>query len=307
VSFARFRDDIRDEILMSRLREREVDARVSVSESEVDVYLASQGQRLGQVDEWLVSQILIPAAAESKAAEKATAKAKADSILARVRGGEPFAVAARRESASADKEQGGSLGWRTMDRLPELFSKALKGASPGDVVGPIQSAGGWHILRLDDRRSQAERPIVDVFRARHILIRVDGQTSEEAAARRLQELKRRMVLGESFGSLARSFSQDPGSAARGGELDWAYPGDLVPEFERAALQLRQGQVSDPVRTVFGFHIIEVLERKREPITEDRLRLFARMALRDRKLAEAVDEWTREVRANTYVDIKPDNP
>ncbi|MEY4001497.1 MAG: hypothetical protein RI968_615, partial [Pseudomonadota bacterium] len=160
---------------------------------------------------------------------------------------------------------------------------------------------------LDDRRSQAQRPVVDVFRARHILVRVDGQTSEEAAARRLQELKRRIALGEPFASLARSFSQDPGSAARGGELDWAYPGDLVPEFERAALQLRQGQVSDPVRTVFGFHIIEVLERKREPITEDRLRLFARMALRDRKLAEAVDEWTREVRANTYVDIKPDNP
>ena len=307
VSFSRFRDDIRDEILISRVREREVDSRVNVAESEVDAFLVSQGQRLAQIDELLVSQILLPVASEASAPDKAAVKSKADAVLARIRGGEPFAVAARKESASADKEQGGSLGWRTTDRLPEIFVKALQGAGPGEIVGPIQSAGGWHILRLDDRRSQAQRPVVDVFRARHILIRVDGQTSEEAAARRLQELKRRMALGEAFGSLARSFSQDPGSAARGGELDWAYPGDLVPEFERAALQLRQGQVSDPVRTVFGFHIIEVLERKREPITEDRLRLFARMALRDRKLAEAVDEWTREVRANTYVDIKPDNP
>lgn len=307
IPFARFRQDVRDEIVISRLREREVDARLSISESEVDTFLAGQGQSLARVDEWLVSQIFVASPPESSASEKSAARSKADAIFSRARSGESFPNMARKESASADSQQGGSLGWRTSDRLPELFLRAIRGAGPGDIVGPVQSPGGFHILRLDDRRSQTQRPVVDVFRARHILLRVDEKTTEQAVVRRLQDLKGRMTLGESFGSLARSFSQDPGSAALGGELEWAYPGDLVPEFERAALQLGPGQISDPVRTAFGFHIIEVLERKREPITEDRLRLLARLNLRDRKLAEAVDEWTREVRANTYVDIKPDNP
>lgn len=294
IAFERFRQDIREEILLTRLREREVDNRLTVSEAEIDAFLAAQGASLSRSEEWRVSQILLDSEAKAKA------------VAQRLQGGEDFAAVARELSLSPDATNGGDLGWRGAERLPTIFMKAVEKLQPGQWTGPFQSPGGFHILRLEDRRSSIRSQVVDVFRARHILIRVDAQTSEQTAIRRLQELRRRLSLGEAFEQLAKDFSQDPGSAAKGGQLDWAYPGDLVPEFERAALGLARGQVSEPVRTVFGFHLIEVLDRKQEPLTEDRLRLIARLSLRDRKLADAVDDWTREIRANSYVEIKRDD-
>lgn len=294
IAFERFRQDIREEILLTRLREREVDNRLTVSEAEIDAFLAAQGASLSRSEEWRVSQILLDSEAKAKA------------VAQRLQGGEDFAAVARELSLSPDATNGGDLGWRAAERLPTIFLKAVEKLQPGQWTGPFQSPGGFHILRLEDRRSSIRSQVVDVFRARHILIRVDAQTSEQTATRRLQELRRRLGLGEAFEQLAKDFSQDPGSAAKGGQLDWAYPGDLVPEFERAALGLARGQVSEPVRTVFGFHLIEVLDRKQEPLTEDRLRLIARLSLRDRKLADAVDDWTREIRANSYVEIKRDD-
>ena len=294
IVFARFRQDIRDEILLTRLREREVVNRLSISDAEIDAFLAAQGTNLSKSEEWRVSQILLDSEAKAKA------------VAQRLQGGEDFAAVARELSLSPDATNGGDLGWRGAERLPTIFMKAVEKLQPGQWTGPFQSPGGFHILRLEDRRSSIRSQVVDVFRARHILIRVDAQTSEQTAIRRLEELRRRLSLGEAFEQLAKDFSQDPGSAAKGGQLDWAYPGDLVPEFERAALGLARGQVSEPVRTVFGFHLIEVLDRKQEPLTEDRLRLIARLSLRDRKLADAVDDWTREIRANSYVEIKRDD-
>jgi peptidyl-prolyl cis-trans isomerase SurA len=294
IAFERFRQDIREEILLTRLREREVDNRLTVSEAEIDAFLAAQGASLSRSEEWRVSQILLDSEAKAKA------------VAQRLQGGEDFAAVARELSLAPDATNGGDLGWRGAERLPTIFMKAVEKLQPGQWTGPFQSPGGFHILRLEDRRSSIRSQVVDVFRARHILIRVDAQTSEQTAIRRLQELRRRLSLGEAFEQLAKDFSQDPGSAAKGGQLDWAYPGDLVPEFERAALGLARGQVSEPVRTVFGFHLIEVLDRKQEPLTEDRLRLIARLSLRDRKLADAVDDWTREIRANSYVEIKRDD-
>jgi peptidyl-prolyl cis-trans isomerase SurA len=294
IAFERFRQDIREEILLTRLREREVDNRLTVSEAEIDAFLAAQGASLSRSEEWRVSQILLDSEAKAKA------------VAQRLQAGEDFAAVARELSLSPDATNGGDLGWRGAERLPTIFMKAVEKLQPGQWTAPFQSPGGFHILRLEDRRSSIRSQVVDVFRARHILIRVDAQTSEQTAIRRLQELRRRLSLGEAFEQLAKDFSQDPGSAAKGGQLDWAYPGDLVPEFERAALGLARGQVSEPVRTVFGFHLIEVLDRKQEPLTEDRLRLIARLSLRDRKLADAVDDWTREIRANSYVEIKRDD-
>jgi len=304
VAFARFRQDIREEILLTRLREREVDNRLRISEAEVDAFLAAQGQSLARVDELRLAQILIalPEKADAKTIEKA--QQLAQQVYEKAKAGEDFAALVTAHSA-ASTNNAGSLGWRTPDRLPSLFVEAVSRLPPGQVAPPVRSANGFHILKLEERRSALQSQLVDVFKARHILIRVDAQTSEQVALRRLDDVKRRMSLGERFETLAREISQDPGSAARGGELDWAYPGDLVPEFERAALRLSPGQVSDPVRSVFGFHLIEVVDRRKEPLTEDRLKLVARLALRDRKLAEAVDEWTREVRANSYVEIKRD--
>ena len=294
IAFERFRQDIREEILLTRLREREVDNRLTVSEAEIDAFLAAQGASLSRSEEWRVSQILLDSEAKAKA------------VAQRLQGGEDFAAVARELSLAPDATNGGDLGWRGAERLPTIFMKAVEKLQPGQWTGPFQSPGGFHILRLEDRRSSIRSQVVDVFRARHILIRVDAQTSEQTVIRRLEELRRRLTIGDSFEQLAKDFSQDPGSAEKGGQLDWAYPGDLVPEFERAALGLARGQVSEPVRTVFGFHLIEVLDRKQEPLTEDRLRLIARLSLRDRKLADAVDDWTREIRANSYVEIKRDD-
>jgi peptidyl-prolyl cis-trans isomerase SurA len=238
--------------------------------------------------------------------ELSAAQAKLKQARDALRTGQAFAAVAKQFSDAPDREQGGSLGWRTRERLPELFVNAVSNLKPGEVSSDLRSANGFHILQLEERRSTLRSQEVAVHRARHILVRVDGQTSEEAALRRIQDLRRRIEMGGDFAQLARDFSQDPGSAARGGELDWAYPGDLVPEFERAMNALAPGQLSDPVRTVFGVHLIQLMERKREPLTEQRLRTVARMVLRDQKLEQAVADWAREVRANAYVEIKRDN-
>lgn len=305
VGFAAFRQDIREEIILSRLRERDVENRLQVSESEVDTFIASQGQSIQRIDELRVSQILIRLAEGASKEDTDAAMARVRQVQEALRSGKPFAELAREVSDAPDREEGGSLGWRSRDRLPALFLDAVSALRPGQLAAPVRSPNGFHILILEDRRSTLRAQEVTVHRARHILLRVDAQVSEEQATRRLNELRRRIELGAEFADMARDFSQDPGSAQRGGELDWAYPGDLVPEFERAMFQLQPGQLSDPVRSVFGLHLIQLIERKREPLTEQRLRIAARMVLRDQKLSEALADWTREVRANAYVEIKSD--
>ncbi len=306
IAFSKFRQDIRDEITLTRLREREVDNKLQITESEVDTFLASQGQSIQRLEEFKVAQILIRVADSASREELAAAQSKLRQARDALASGRPFAEVAKQFSDSPDRDQGGSLGWRPRERLPELFVNAVTGLKPGQLAADVRSANGFHILLLEDQRSTLRSQEVAVHRVRHILVRVDAQTSEEAALRRIQDLRRRVELGTSFAQLARDFSQDPGSAQRGGELDWAYPGDLVPEFERAMAQLAPGQLSEPVRTVFGVHLIQLMERKLEPLTEQRLRTVARMVLRDRKLEQAVADWAREVRANAYVEIKRDN-
>jgi peptidyl-prolyl cis-trans isomerase SurA len=306
ISFSAFRQDIREEIILTRLREREVDNRLQISDSEVDTFLAAQGQSIQRVEELKVAQILVRLPENPSKDELAAAQAKVKRIENALRDPKAFAAVAKEFSDAADRDQGGSLGWRSPDRIPSLFVDAVSGLKPGQISRTVRSANGFHILLLEDRRSTLRTQEVAVNRARHILVRVDAQVSEDVARRRILDIRRRIELGSDFGQMARDFSQDPGSAPKGGELDWAYPGDLVPEFERAMSALQPGQISDPVRSVFGIHLIQLLDRKREPLTEDRLRTAARMVLRDQKLAEAVSEWTREVRANAYVEIKRDD-
>ncbi|MFZ9345739.1 MAG: peptidylprolyl isomerase [Burkholderiaceae bacterium] len=253
-----------------------------------------------------MAQILVRVSENPSKQELTTAQDKVKRIEEALRGPRTFVAVAKEFSDAPDRDQGGSLGWRTRDRLPTLFLETVANLKPGDVAKTIRSPNGFHVLQLEDKRSTLRTQEVAVHRARHILVRVDAQVNEEQARRRIVDIRRRLELGADFTQLARDFSQDPGSASRGGELDWAYPGDLVPEFERAMVALQPGQVSDPVRSVFGVHLIQLLERKREPLTEQRLRTAARMVLRDQKLAEAVADWTREVRANAYVEIKRDD-
>jgi peptidyl-prolyl cis-trans isomerase SurA len=306
VSFAVFRQDIREEIILTRLREREVDNKLQITEAEVETFLAAQGQSLQKTEEFKIAQILIRLPEKASPAVIAEAESRVKRIQELLRSPRTFSSIAQEFSDAPDREQGGSLGWRTRDRLPTLFLDAVSGLKAGEISKPVRSPNGFHILQLEERRSGLRTQEVNVHRARHILIRIDAQVSEDQARRRAVDLRRRIELGADFGQMARDFSQDLGSAQKGGELDWAYPGDTVPEFERAMVALNPGQISDPVRSVFGIHLIQLLERKREPLTEQRLRTAARLALREQKLAEAVADWAREVRANAYVEIKRDD-
>lgn len=306
ISFAAFREDVREEITLTRLREREVDNKLQITEAEVDTFLAAQGQSLQKTEEFRIAQILIRIPENPSPAVIAEAESRVKKAQEALRPPRSFASVVREFSDAQDREQGGSLGWRTRDRLPTLFLDAISGLKPGEISKPVRSPNGFHILQLEEQRSGLRTQEVAVHRARHILLRVDAQTSEDQARRRALELRRRIELGTEFGQVARDHSQDLGSAQRGGELDWAYPGDTVPEFEQAMVALSPGQISDPVRSAFGIHLIQLLERKREPLTEQRLRTAARLALRDEKLAQAVADWARDVRANAYVEIKRDD-
>ena len=306
ISFAAFRQDIREEIILTRLREREVDNKLQITEAEVDTFLAAQGQSLQKTEEFKIAQILIRLPEKASPAVVAEAESRVKRIQELLRSPRTFASIAQEFSDSPDREQGGSLGWRTRDRLPTLFLDGVSGLKTGEISKPVRSPNGFHILQLEDRRSGLRTQEVTVHRARHILIRIDAQVTEDQARRRALDLRRRIELGADFGQIARDHSQDLGSAPRGGELDWAYPGDTVPEFEQAMVALKPGQISDPVRSAFGIHLVQLLERKREPLTEQRLRTAARLALREEKLADAVADWAREVRANAYVEIKRDD-
>jgi len=235
----------------------------------------------------------------------AAARAKAENALAQARAGGDFGRLAASYSDAPDALQGGSLGWRTQDRLPELFAATLLNMNPGDVSEVLRSPAGFHVLKLAERRGAASSAPVTQTRLRHILIRASDTVSESEARRRLRDLRDRIVNSKAdFAELARVHSDD-GTASRGGELDWVYPGDTVPDFERAYEELKDGEISQPVRTPFGYHLIQVLERRSAEMNPERRRLQARQVLRERKSDEAYQEWLRQLRDQSYVEVRLD--
>jgi peptidyl-prolyl cis-trans isomerase SurA len=305
VSFDAWRNEVRQQMIMTRLREREVENRVQVSDTEVDLFLEQMKNRPQESEEFNVAHILVRVPEGASPERIREARGRAEKALAEAKSGEPFARVAASYSDAPDALQGGALGWRTHERLPELFADAVLKMKPGDISEPLRSPAGFHILQLVDKRGAgAEAPVVQT-RLRHILIRTSDTVSEAEARRRLLDLRDRIVTGGAdFGELARVHSDD-GTAGRGGELDWVYPGDTVPEFERAYQDLKVGEVSQPVRTPFGYHLIQVLERRTSDMSPERRRLQARAALRERKADEAYQEWLRQLRDQTYVELRLD--
>jgi peptidyl-prolyl cis-trans isomerase SurA len=304
VNFDAWRTDIRNQMMMTRLREREVENRVQVSETEVDLFLEQAKSRPANV-EYDIAHILVRVPEGASPERIRQARERAEQALGEVKGGAPFARVAASYSDAPDALQGGAIGWRSHDRLPELFSETLSKMKPGQVSEPLRSPAGFHILSLvDERGAGAEAPVRQT-RLRHVLIRTNEAVSESEARRKLLDLRDRIVNGGAdFAEIARTYSDD-GTAARGGELDWVYPGDTVPEFERAYEDLKIGEVSQPVRTPFGFHIIQVLERRSSDVSPERRRIQARQALHDRKADEAYQEWLRQLRDQTYVELRLD--
>ena len=304
VVFPAWRDELREQIVLTRLREREVDDKIQVSDTEIDLYLAGLKTGPDNRAEYQLSHILVRVPDQSTPERVEAARQRAQKALDEARAGADFASLAASYSDAPDALQGGALGWRSHDRLPELFSNALARLQPGEVSDALRSPAGFHLLKLTARRGAAmDGAPVAQTRLRHILIRPSETLAEGEAVRRLSDLRNRIVNGSAdFAEMARVHSSDS-SAARGGELDWIYPGDTVPDFERAYRELKIGEVSQPVRSPFGYHLIQVLERRSADMSPERRRLQARQALRERKADEAYQDWLRQLRDQVYVELR----
>jgi peptidyl-prolyl cis-trans isomerase SurA len=304
VSFQRFRDDIRNEILISRLREREVDSKIQVAESEIDNFLQEmQGTTSGPA-QFNIAHILVRVPENASPEQIEVRRQRAADALAKARSGADFGQLAVSYSDAPDALQGGNMGWRDQDRLPELFGEALGKLKPGEVTEILRSPAGFHLLKLNDRRGAGGGAfVVEQTHVRHILARVGDLVSEAEARRKITLLRTRIAQGANFAEIARLNSDDTASATRGGDLGWIVPGDLVPEFERAAAALKPGELSEPVRTAFGFHLIEVIARRTADLSVDRKRLEARKVLRERRSDESYEEWLRQLRDRAYVEYR----
>jgi peptidyl-prolyl cis-trans isomerase SurA len=295
------RNTVRNEILIARARERDVDNRVTVSDSEIEGYLQTQAQQ-GVETEYNFSHILITVPENAPPEEIQARRARAEEIIDLLAKGGDFAQLSASYSDASNALQGGAFGWRPSGKLPTLFVDALKKLRPGQVSPILKSGNGFHILKLIDKRGLDATLSVTQTHARHILIKTNELTSESDARTRLLQIKERIDNGVPFEQLARQYSDD-GSAAKGGDLGWINPGDTVPEFERAMNDLKDGEVSGPVQSPFGWHLIQVLGRRNQDVTQERQRLTARQAIRERKAEEAFQDWVRQIRDSAYVELR----
>jgi peptidyl-prolyl cis-trans isomerase SurA len=304
IPFAKYREDIRSEMMIQRLREREVDSRVNVTDAEVDHFLATLDAQSGGDVEYRLAHVLV-VVPEQASPEQIDAKLRrAEEALRLIRSGTDFGQVAAGFSDATDALQGGNLGWRAPARLPTVFADPVRSMNPGDVSGVLRSASGFHIVKLLEKRSRNTPTVVDQTHVRHILIKVNEVTSEAEAKSRIERIKERIDLGAKFDEQAKLNSED-GSAVKGGDLGWISPGDTVPDFEQAMNKLKPGEVSGPVRTPFGWHLIQVEERRTQDVTAERRRDQARLALRQRKSDEAFQDWVRQTRDRAYVEIRLD--
>ena len=303
IPFARFRDDIRGEILMARLRDREINDKIVVTDSEIDNLIAAASQTSAN-DEYNLSHILVRVAENAGPEQIQARQARAEQALAQLKAGTDFRQIAASFSEAPDALQGGVMGWRDNARMPALFSDAVRTLKPGELSPVLRSPNGFHIIKLNERRGGQQEALVQQTSARHILIKVSEIVSEADGRNRLRNLKERLDNNGDFAQLARANSEDT-SASKGGDLGWISPGDTVPEFERAMDALKPGQISEPIRSPFGWHLIQVMERRTSDLSGERKRMAARQTLRERKGEESFQEWMRRTRDLAYVDIRLD--
>jgi peptidyl-prolyl cis-trans isomerase SurA len=288
---------------MARLREREVSEKIVVTDSEIDSLLAAP-QQGNSVDEFNVSHILVRVPENASPEQVQERLARAEQALAQLKSGTDFRQIAATYSEAPDALQGGGMGWRELSKLPTLFAEALEKMKPSELSSVLRSPNGFHIVRLNERRGGQQPAVVEQTNARHILIKVSEIVSESESRARLTTLKERLDNKADFAQLARANSEDT-SASRGGDLGWLSPGDTVPEFERAMNALKPGEISAPVRSPFGWHLIQVVQRRAADMTAERKRVAARQTLRERKGDEAFQDWVRQTRDRAYVEMRLD--
>ena len=303
------RSELRNQITLQRLRERELDPKVKVTDLDVDQFLAAQQNGAAQPTgaaptEIDLAQVLVAVPENAPAQQVQQLQARAEDVAKRARAGDDFAGLAREFSDGPEKGAGGRMGLRGTDRYPPLFVDAVKGLSVGGVAGPLRSGAGFHVLKVVEKGKLGSPGMtVTQNHARHILLRPSKQLSESAARKQLEEFKRRVESGSAdFAALAREFSQD-GSASTGGDLGWSSPGQFVPEFEHVLAGLSPGQIAEPLTSRFGVHLIQLLERREATLNPRQQREIARTQLREKKLEEAYGPWAQEVRARAYVDLR----
>ena len=305
IDYSQFRSEMRDELLVRRLRQREVEAKVTVSEQEIDQYLRDQeGKTQASAQALNLAEILVAVPESANPEQVAALQTRARQVLERARSGSDFAALATEFSASATRSNGGQMGLRNAERYPPLFVEATKNLRAGGLAGPVRSGAGFHILKVIEKR-QAGMPdaVITQTHARHILLRLSPQLTEAAALEKLAGFKKRIASGQAdFAQLARENSQD-GSAKEGGDLGWVSPGAFVPEFETVMNGLGPNQVSDPLVSRFGVHLVQVLERREAPISPRDQREMVRGLLREKKQNEAYALWAQEVRGRAYVEYR----
>lgn len=311
VTFPQFREEIRSQIITQRLREREVDEEIKIPESEIDAFLADQaGYNINDTIEYDVSHIWIPTSEGMSSEELRAARNTAEDILERAQDGEDFGQLAASYSKASDALEGGNLGWRTLSQMPTALASAVRDArQESSRIAMNVSSDGYYIVKVNGRRDGVKTKLaggpVTQTHARHILMAVTPVTDEATVLNRLNDIRNRLVNNkEDFATLARLHSVD-GSATRGGDLGWLHPGDTVPAFEAAMNKLQPGEVSQPIKTQYGYHLIQVVDRREEAMDAERMRFMARQILRQRKLAEATATWQRELRDRAYVEIRRD--
>ena len=301
-SFAVFREQIRRELLINAVREREVRSRIRISESELARFLETTGGQISTAPELLLSQIVVGLPNRPSPEAINAAQTKIIQIRDALLEGAPFGQLAVRFSDAPEANQGGDLGWRNVLELSPVFAEALADAKPNTLIGPIRSPGGFHLIAIRDRRGDQE-VVVTEYKARHILIKPDAIRTPAKARALAENVRRELETGVSFEDLARRFSEDPLSAAKGGDLGWVRADQLVPRFAEAMTALPLNTLSEVTESRFGFHLIEVLETRQSDISEEQLKNRARRILTERKFSQELDSWLRQVRADAFVEIK----
>ncbi len=305
LSIVQFRSQLRDQLMLTRVREREVDSQAKVSDLDVDRYILEQKNNADPAAQQVnLAQILIAVPENATREQTAELEAKAQGALARARAGEDFGALVQQFSNAADRANAGQLGLRSSDRYPPLFVEATRNLAVGGISDLLRSAAGFHVLKVIEKVNAAmPSAMVTQTRARHILLHVNAQRSEAAARQQLSDLRKRVVSGQAnFATIARDHSEDA-SAPKGGDLGWANPGMFVPEFEAALEQLAPGDLSEPVVSRFGVHLVQLMERRQAALSEREQRELVRTALREKKLEEMYVSWAQELRGRAYVELR----
>ena len=301
VDYKKFREEIRSEIISTRLREREVESKIVISDSEVDNYLANKA-RLGSAgEEFHLAHILVVVPEQASADKIQAARERAEQAWSKLNSGADFAQVAAGVSDAKDALQGGDLGWHTSDSIPPLFMNELQNMKPGQISAVLRSPNGFHILKLVEKRSSNAPVVITQTHARHILIKTSEIMPEAEAKKRILEIKQRIDAGADFAEQAKLYSQD-GSAQQGGDLDWLSPGQTVPEFEAEMNKLKPGQMGI-VQTQFGWHLIQVLERRNTDVSEQQKRQQARIAIGTFKSDEMFQDWLRQLRDRAFIEYR----